>query len=292
MLVMACVLMGWWVRSFFFYENVRWANERLRTIGILSHDGHIGLVFTHDRSLAANPERSGFSSLSKYPSLQRWVTSLGGWRWYSFGFGHLDWNPPDQKTLEVWFAPYFVHRPPTHPALCVAPALETTARQSEGSAMREFFRGWRRKAGCLTLGLACLFAAGWMRSYSNYETFTFPFGSNNYVQAAFVYKKLIVGRISIKRSGEQANARPQMWVTDPHSEELWTEFAIGGTTSQANPDFVAPHTHSTVSSKGAEYLVDHWFCSVPCWSIVLPLTLLSAWLLLSKQPPVKAKVRP
>jgi hypothetical protein len=30
--------------------------------------------------------------------------------------------------------------------------------------MLEFFKGWRRKAGCMTLVLACVFACGWVRS--------------------------------------------------------------------------------------------------------------------------------
>jgi len=30
--------------------------------------------------------------------------------------------------------------------------------------MRDFFKGWRRKIGVLTLGLACAFAAAWIRS--------------------------------------------------------------------------------------------------------------------------------
>lgn len=30
--------------------------------------------------------------------------------------------------------------------------------------MREFFRGWERKLGALTLMLACVFTAGWVRS--------------------------------------------------------------------------------------------------------------------------------
>lgn len=29
--------------------------------------------------------------------------------------------------------------------------------------MNNYFRGWRRKAGCVTLVLACLFTAGWIR---------------------------------------------------------------------------------------------------------------------------------
>jgi len=30
--------------------------------------------------------------------------------------------------------------------------------------MGEFFKGWRRKAGCVTLVLACVMAVGWVRS--------------------------------------------------------------------------------------------------------------------------------
>ena len=31
--------------------------------------------------------------------------------------------------------------------------------------MREFFRGWRRKTGCVALGLACATMGIWIRSY-------------------------------------------------------------------------------------------------------------------------------
>src|SRR4051794_19488286 len=30
--------------------------------------------------------------------------------------------------------------------------------------MRDFFKGWRRKLGCVTLVMACVFMAGWVRS--------------------------------------------------------------------------------------------------------------------------------
>jgi len=31
--------------------------------------------------------------------------------------------------------------------------------------MGDFFKGWRRKAGCVTLVMACTFAAAWVRSF-------------------------------------------------------------------------------------------------------------------------------
>lgn len=37
--------------------------------------------------------------------------------------------------------------------------------------MREFFRGWRRKVGVVTLMMACVFAAGWVRSLTSTDGF-------------------------------------------------------------------------------------------------------------------------
>ena len=36
--------------------------------------------------------------------------------------------------------------------------------------MRVFFKSWRRKIGVLTLVMACVFAAGWVRSFGNYDS--------------------------------------------------------------------------------------------------------------------------
>ena len=40
--------------------------------------------------------------------------------------------------------------------------------------MKDFFRGWRRKVGVVTLVIACLFAAGWVRSLRNADTINIP----------------------------------------------------------------------------------------------------------------------
>lgn len=40
-----------------------------------------------------------------------------------------------------------------------------------GRTMREFFKGWKRKLGCATLIMACVFAVGWMRSYTTTDLF-------------------------------------------------------------------------------------------------------------------------
>lgn len=37
--------------------------------------------------------------------------------------------------------------------------------------MREFFKPWRRKVGVVSVGLACVFMAGWVRSYQTDDQF-------------------------------------------------------------------------------------------------------------------------
>ena len=43
-------------------------------------------------------------------------------------------------------------------------------------SMVEFFRGWRRKVGCVTLVVACLLTAAWFRSRSEMDRLTFSLG--------------------------------------------------------------------------------------------------------------------
>jgi len=40
--------------------------------------------------------------------------------------------------------------------------------------MGEFIKPWRRKFGVLTLMMACMFAAGWVRSLTLFDYITFP----------------------------------------------------------------------------------------------------------------------
>ena len=40
--------------------------------------------------------------------------------------------------------------------------------------MREFFHGWRRKVGCVTLVMACALTIGWMRSVTKCDEVRIP----------------------------------------------------------------------------------------------------------------------
>ena len=99
--------------------------------------------------------------------------------------------------------------------------------------MFNYFRGWRRKAGLVTLLMACVFAAGWVRSLTEIDRLGL-FGG---------------------------------WVCS------W-----GGSMRLVEVSFIT--TQIGGASVRAAQLTP--FFSIPYWMIVLPLTLLSAWLLLSK----------
>ncbi len=104
--------------------------------------------------------------------------------------------------------------------------------------MGEFFKGWRRKAGLVTLAMALLLTVAWMRSC--------------------VTSDVIIS----------------------HSQMPSTSFEScdGGLCCFQWTDTSTAAQHRT--SRQTLYFI-------PYWSLVLPLTLLSAWLLLVK--PRKAK---
>ena len=149
--------------------------------------------------------------------------------------------------------------------------------------MREFFRGWRRKAGLAALATALLLMTGWMRSYIIRDAILIRYpgahhfvlstsggiGWLNYAQSQSEPKYLTQWR-STKTPGA---------VTADHLGGLevarrweWCGFSVG---SAAYP----PH-----SSRPAQ--LEIWIA--PYWPLVLPLTLLSAWLLLIKPGPAKS----
>lgn len=138
--------------------------------------------------------------------------------------------------------------------------------------MREFCKPWRRKLGSLGLLMACLFMAGWVRSFNRGDCVSFYFGSTT-------TKYLISGSQSLSwESGEDRVAHrlisfpklsgyaivPLGDAPDEYTKWLWRGLGFGiGKIAFASGDNFS-------------------FWRVPYWSTVAPLTLLSACLLLSK----------
>jgi len=110
--------------------------------------------------------------------------------------------------------------------------------------MSDFFHGWRRKAGCVALVTACVFASGWVRSFWLCDVLSFG-------QHEFCH---VLGRLSWARL-KSKNPDEPVW---------WSSFEI-------SPAF---------GSHDRSWRFDSRVWIAPDWSIVIPLTLLSAYLIL------------
>ena len=147
--------------------------------------------------------------------------------------------------------------------------------------MREFFQGWRRKAGLVTLAMACLLTVGWMRSrvYSDSITLYHDDRASDFLVS-------FQGGIKwVATSQGRAGPLP-----------VPPRFSFSGTFVAGSDAVLQPVFSGIVPTwrwqwRGfgfvcgeAEvfgYEVSVW--TIPYWSLVLPLTLLSAWLILGRR---------
>ena len=151
--------------------------------------------------------------------------------------------------------------------------------------MGDFFKGWRRKIGCVTLAMACLFTSVWL--IANLWCFELVSAVGEPIQIVTARKGFLRWSSYMDIN---TTAAPFLWQSWPATQEqiepmdaplmriewdwhwVWREIEFG-------------HGRCHGSSR---HKIGVW--AVPYWSIVWPLTLLSAWLILAK--PRKAKNTP
>ena len=145
-----------------------------------------------------------------------------------------------------------------------------TAHCGEALTMGDYFKPWRRKFGLLTLVTACVFAVAWVRSISVVDS----------------VRCRLIPAVSLRlHSGEIycfLTSNPRISQTDPmvscssDKASSWGKLEFEGQWGSLGFGFIQQPGRMTVG--------------MPYWSIVVPLTLISAWLLLSmpgKMPPKK-----
>ena len=145
-----------------------------------------------------------------------------------------------------------------------------------------YFKPWRRKFGVLTLGMACVFMAGWVRSRSGWDALEFFRGS-------FAIQSddgnLLLARIVLNPSGRELkwSAIPGHYWRGPDPNNPWQPIPFGQNkidwSFQWNGFEIGDVLTTPVTGPSQTWMQ---FWQVPYWSIVIPLTLLSTWLLLSK----------
>jgi hypothetical protein len=141
--------------------------------------------------------------------------------------------------------------------------------------MREFFRDWRRKLGCVMLVFACGLMGMWVRSFQRRDCFVASIWDFHYQWKSFGGVTLIERTTpdSILPNWHWSQSEvPDEWCLDAFLQSVtadwkWREFHFrsGIIRLQGGPN-------------------EFWYLIMPYWSLTLPVTLLSAWLLLSKPP--------
>lgn len=128
----------------------------------------------------------------------------------------------------------------------------------ETNPMGDFFRGWRRKVGCVSLVLACAVTCLWMRSLSVAD----------------------IGTFAITALGSTYSLHSQNGTTEwyilagqpSHNFHWWFSSPIINYSHLVGAEQV--HLLSNSAGKPVFVIV------LAHWMIVLPLTLISTWLLL------------
>lgn len=159
----------------------------------------------------------------------------------------------------------------------------STFRNSDGSAMPNYFKPLRRKIGVMTLVVACVFVAGWVRSLTEMHVLFRLNEVDTHLLAS------VDGHISWERIWPIPTPRQSRWVyrknrivesEDPDDADKgldihWQYTGFGF-------DFRAFSMLETAAPV-PPYTQEFALWQIPYWSITFPLTLLSASLLLTSR---------
>jgi hypothetical protein len=153
--------------------------------------------------------------------------------------------------------------------------------------MRSFLIGWRRKTGCILLMAALALMAGWVRSKYLFDVCNCPMGQN-YAVALTSWQESFAIRVGWDKDDPWND---YCWDTRDHDN--WGYVNDPESTcyrfKQPIPDgsgcFVTWYLLSDGAGIGVTPLHQRSYCKmvfaiVPYWSVILPLTLLSAYLIL------------
>jgi len=163
--------------------------------------------------------------------------------------------------------------------------------------MGDFFCGWRRKTGVLTLVIALVFAVAWVRSIGVCDILVFTEGFTSECLQSLGGKLHLIEGSDSTQINERTNLILPVWhvmpradadihdsyaPTDPDPYGYWK---VTNKTLFEFMGFVV-RTHASGSRHESFRNRD---IAIPYWSIVFPLTLLSGSLLLSKPRVAKPK---
>jgi len=143
--------------------------------------------------------------------------------------------------------------------------------------MRDFFKLRRRKYGLVTLVMACVLMVGWIRSHFRFEFIDIPVG-NSAIGVTSMHGGLDFSRVTSLENKPVSNS------IEVKSVELFINPKEPSNRTPWGPDFVFDWRwdwagfHIGAGQYSSRRDQD---CMIPYWALVMPLSLLSAWFLLS-----------
>ena len=143
--------------------------------------------------------------------------------------------------------------------------------------MGEYFKPMRRKIGCITLLMACVFVGGWVRSLRIQDAIVVPYGRGSSVQVVSACQCLILVSASDPMSPVSMNKFS--WWSESVPSYLGDYYRLRF--MEVIPTIKCRRFHPSEFRHSQTSTVANCY-HIPYWSIVIPLTLISAFLLLSK----------
>lgn len=160
-----------------------------------------------------------------------------------------------------------------------------------GNLMRDFFKGRRRK-GCIALVMACAFASCWIRSLDVADTLRIPIGAFTITLSSNASEIRLELHHSLS-SDFGWNPRNEFGGNDRIYEATEPRFGpfqdIRGRMHSSPFWYLSEHSEVRAFGVrvghgfGGQGQIEILYLHLPCWILVLSLTLLSAYLILWKR---------
>ena len=156
--------------------------------------------------------------------------------------------------------------------------------------MREFFKGWRRKVGCVTLAIASFVTTLWVRGLSRSDDAFIPFGDQTTFQVISQKSSLTVRKFVSRFRAATAKAGPDrilLLEVFPPTKRSPGHVAFSAdemTRKQLGTPYVWTFKMGGMglaTFQDNELQLRVAIFTIPYWTMALPLTLLSAYLILS-----------
>jgi hypothetical protein len=175
--------------------------------------------------------------------------------------------------------------------------------------MGGYFKPMRRRFGVLTLGLACLLMLGWIRSQIYTDSLTIHSKPRTFWLDSDQFGiEFVISHTVAHPSMKYMDDNPVIWSSREHSQETLTSTPTMLEVVHLDPHFSFSgvhfgqydfHSGSDINSLGTIIIIPYWVVIIPLTllsaylllSNVLPLTFVSAWCLLSK-PRTKPATKP